>query len=63
MHKYLRAFKGFMGLETGGGDQTLGDFMAHLRASGQTDEQIQLALLEKGWSYADVKSIMKGETE
>ena len=43
-------------------EQTLADFIQQSRAAGQTDEQIKVALLEKGWSYADVESVLKGES-
>lgn len=39
--------------------QTLADFIAQSRAAGQTDEQIKVALLEKGWSYTDIKSVLE----
>jgi hypothetical protein len=41
--------------------QTLADFIAQSRAAGQTDEQIKVALLEKGWSYTDIKSVLEEE--
>jgi uncharacterized membrane protein YhaH (DUF805 family) len=40
-------------------EQTLADFIAQSRAAGQTDEQIKVALLEKGWSYTDIKSVLE----
>jgi uncharacterized membrane protein YhaH (DUF805 family) len=44
-------------------NQTLADFIQQSRAAGQTDEQIKIALLEKGWSYADIESVLKGDAE
>ena len=44
-------------------EQTLADFIAQSRVAGQTDEQIKLALLEKGWSYDDVKSVLEGDSQ
>ena len=44
-------------------EQTLADFIVQSRSAGQTDEQIKIALLEKGWSYEDVESVLKGDTE
>ena len=43
--------------------QTLSDFIAQSRAAGQTDGQIKIALLEKGWSYKDIESILRGDKE
>lgn len=44
-------------------NQTLADFIQQSRVAGQTDEQIKIALLEKGWSYADIESVLKGDAE
>lgn len=44
-------------------NQTLADFIQQSRAAGQTDEQIKIALLEKGWSYTDIESVLKGDAE
>lgn len=44
-------------------EQTLADFIRQSRAAGQTDEQIRLTLLEKGWSYADIQSVLQSEIE
>ncbi len=43
-------------------EQTLADFIAQSRAAGQTDEQIKITLLEKGWAYKDIESVLNGET-
>ena len=43
-------------------EQTLADFIAQSRAAGQTDEQIKVALLEKGWSYTDIKSVLEEDS-
>ncbi|MBP7811445.1 MAG: DUF805 domain-containing protein [Candidatus Moranbacteria bacterium] len=44
-------------------EQTLADFIAQSRSAGQTDEQIKIALLEKGWSYTDVESVLNGDSQ
>ncbi len=49
--------------QAAGTSPTLADFIQQSRAAGQTDEQIKLALLEKGWSYADVESVLNGDAK
>ncbi len=44
-------------------EQTLADFIGQCRAAGQTDEQVRVALLEKGWSYTDIESVLNGDSQ